>query len=218
MTGRASQAAAAGAALLLLALGSAAAAEGAAAPATEEAKLAARLLAEEGDRLYDVADFSASAEKYKASYLLFPDPELLFSMGECFWNLRDPDRATFFYRRYLAKMPGAVNRALVEARLAEIERLASAGLGPPPLPAVSPASGPPAAASPAPSPIAPSSAPVKTPLVTRPEESAIGFSSESPPPPSPGSGSLFNKWWFWTGLGAVVLGVGVTAIVLANQR
>ena len=204
------------AAVVLCAAPGLAGADGVAAPPTEEAKLSARLLAEEGDRLYDVADFVAAAEKYKAAYLLFAEPELLFSLGECFWNLRNPDKATFFYRRYLAKKPDALNRPMVEGRLAELDRLAGAGLGPLPPPAVGTTPGPgpgpvPAAATPVP-------APAKRPLVSRPEDAAIGFSSDAPPPPKPGSGSLFNKWWFWAGLSAVALGVGVTAIVIATQQ
>jgi len=176
-------------------------ADGAAAPPTEEARLSASLLSGEGDRLYDVADFAGAAEKYKAAYLLFPEPELLFNLGECFWQLRDPDKAAFFYRRFLAKKPDAVNRPIVEARLTELERLPRPA-PPAPAPDLGAGSGPPAP-------------PAKRALITAPDESAIGFTSDAPAPPSPHSDSIFKKWYFWVGIGVVAAAVGVTAIVVA---
>jgi hypothetical protein len=80
-----------------------------------------------------------------------------------------------------------------------------------PVPAPTPtpeATAPPATA--AVSTLPPSAAPVPTP-------EPLGIAQSAPNPEPPASQPVYKTWWFWTGVGVVVVGGVVTAIVLSSK-
>ena len=189
---------------------------------------------------YDLKEYGAALEDFKTSYRMVQDPVMLFNIAQCHFFLGQNEEALGFYRNFLRRSPDALNRATVERKIQDLERKVAAA--PKPNPSLAPPS-PPAAGSPgslAPAPVMPSpsspssssppssagttpppvSAGVPPPIVvgasgpTAP--AAIDLSSPSQPEPA-ASPPIWKRWWFWTGVGAVVA-VGVVAGVAAARR
>lgn len=62
---------------------------------------------------YDVGEFQEALRLYKEAYKAQPIPALLFNMGQCHRYLGDHKKSLFYYQLYLARDPGASNRAEV---------------------------------------------------------------------------------------------------------
>jgi tetratricopeptide (TPR) repeat protein len=75
---------------------------------------------------YKLGRFPQALEEYSKAYELFGAPALLFNLGQCHRELKNYERATFFFEGYLRERPNAKNRALVEELLAESRRLLEA--------------------------------------------------------------------------------------------
>ena len=117
-----------------------------------------------------------------------------------------------FYRRFLKDAPNAPNRAVAEKHIRDLE-----DSGTQPSPGTSPpaTSSRPAPAAPAPVSLIPPTEPppasppaaglnplalTSTQVSTTP---AVEIGTTSTPPESQ---PIYSKWWFWTGVGAVVVG------------
>lgn len=131
----------------------------------------AERLVHQSMREYDLADFDHALADATSAYELDPLPALFFNLGQCHRALRHWDKAAFFFRRYLAKLPNAPNRKVALELLAEADAKANAREM-----AVGPVLPPPAAAQ-----LAPSGAP--SVLVLAP-------SAEAVPPPEPVAASV----------------------------
>lgn len=64
-----------------------------------ESKARARF--SEGNIAYDLAEFQKALDAYSEAYRLMPLPGFLFNIAQCHRQLGRPERAAFFYRRYL---------------------------------------------------------------------------------------------------------------------
>jgi tetratricopeptide (TPR) repeat protein len=130
---------------------------------------------QEGQTAYDVGQFDEALTAYTEAYKLKALPAFLFNIAQCHRQLKNWERAAFFYRRYLKLSPNAPNADQTRELLAEVEKRAAEA---PSSPAVATAPAP-AETAPVPPPAAfvppPSSAPATGP-------SAAG--TTSPPPPA----------------------------------
>jgi tetratricopeptide (TPR) repeat protein len=122
----------------------AAAAEPEPAPPTASAGAAHRA---RGAEHFAQGEYDAAISEFRKAYELEADPAVLYDIALAYQELGVPERARFFYRRYLSAAPSAPNRAEVESRLAALDRLLPA-----PPPPASPASPGPAAELSTPSP------------------------------------------------------------------
>ena len=75
----------------------------------------------DGTRLYEVGEFAKALEAFKRAYLAYPDPSLLFNLGQCYRQLGVKPDAVRSYRQFLNKVPDAPNRADVERLIANLE-------------------------------------------------------------------------------------------------
>jgi tetratricopeptide (TPR) repeat protein len=186
----------------------------------------ARAHSQEGDSYYKLEKYANAIGEYEQAYLAKPDPSFLYNIAQCHRLMGQGAEAIKFYRRFLKDAPAAPNRAVAEKHIRDLED-ASGGTQPPPprTPALS--TTPPAATAPAPvtpptePPLAPlpsspttaspalspassglsgALAPTSTPVSTTPtvENDAPSAQSESHP--------IYSRWWFWAGVGAVVVG------------
>jgi len=89
------------------------------APASADKKDDARALVASADTHFKLGEFQAALDEYSKAYELYPAPPLLFNLGQCQRNLKNWDRAIFFFEGYLRKRPDAPNRAVVEDLLKE---------------------------------------------------------------------------------------------------
>jgi hypothetical protein len=133
------------------------------------------------------------------------DANFIYNQARCYEQNGQSMRAVTRFREYLRKATGlpaeeveAVNRRIDELQGHPTERMAPA---PKVLVPFSPASAP-----------APVQAPLPAPGVDRSAELV------TPPQPAPVSDSpVYARWWFWTGVGAVVVGGVVTAVLLGRN-
>jgi tetratricopeptide (TPR) repeat protein len=167
-------------------------------------KAAAKAEVQKAQVQYKLGRFDEALEAYSRAYELFSAPALLFNIGQCHKNLKDYDRAIFFFEGYLREEanPNPRTRALAEELIAEsrgeIERRRASD----------------AAAS-------------RTAAAAKaPAASSVASMFGAPPPPPSLSPTLLDatststtatplthRWWFWTALaaGAIVLAGGTLA-------
>ncbi|HZI09810.1 MAG TPA: tetratricopeptide repeat protein [Myxococcus sp.] len=67
-----------------------------------DAEVLARAKFAEGNLAYDLGEFQKALDAYSESYRLVPLPGFLFNIAQCHRQLGRPERAGFFYRRYLS--------------------------------------------------------------------------------------------------------------------
>jgi tetratricopeptide (TPR) repeat protein len=172
-------------------------------------------------RFYDVGKYGEAIAEYEQAYLLVEDAALLFNIGQAYRLWDRPEDAIRAYKNFLRRRPDAGNRADVERKIADLEKLVEErrrGLPGQPTPApVQPAQpisppGPglaPGAEGPAPVPGGPASlAPAAAP---RPEPPP-GVAFEQPRQEEPASPK--KKWIAYSllGLGGACL---VTTVIAA---
>jgi tetratricopeptide (TPR) repeat protein len=111
--------------LLLLAT-SVSAAEPAPEPANGNDVTAAKQHFIKGNRLFDLQRYSESAREYEAAYEAKDDPALLFNIGQAYRLAADYPKAIGAYKAYLRRSPHPHNRAEIEARIADLQKLLAA--------------------------------------------------------------------------------------------
>ena len=165
----------------------------------------------------------AAIEEYSKALAVLKDPALFFNRGECYRQIGDKEHALADYRLFLAEVPDAPNRATVAARIAELEPVAVKA---PAAPRVEPGEPLPAPAAPAPEPslLAPDrpaplsmgegSVMAPEPRFADPQISMVG--NEPQPPGKETDSGITGRWWFWTALGAVLIGGGVAGYFILN--
>ena len=151
--------------------------------------------AKEASRLYKEGSYDEAAKMFSRLTVEYPDmPIFERNLGACFYYLRRPEPALSNLRGYLNHRKDVPDddRATVERWIDEMEKLRAQN----------------AAAAPA-----TATATTTTTATTTPAgvdlSAALPAPVESPP--------IYKTWWFWTGVGAVVVAGTVTAILLAHR-
>jgi tetratricopeptide (TPR) repeat protein len=180
----------------------------------------ARAHSQEGDAYYKLEKYANAITEYEQAYLAKPDPSFLYNIAQCHRLMGQGPEAIKFYRRFLKDAPTAPNRAVAEKHIRDLEDT-SAGtqpspatapravpVAPPPVSVIPPTEPPPASSpSPGSNPLALTSAQVSTtPAV---EIGTTSTPTESRP--------IYSKWWFWTGVGAVLVGGIILIAATANH-
>lgn len=83
---------------------------------------AAREVFEAGEQAFERGDYEHAHDYFMHAYELSGRPQLLFNAGNAAGHDRRDARALQLYRQYLAEEPEAENRAVVESRIAALER------------------------------------------------------------------------------------------------
>ena len=157
-------------------------------------------------RFYDVGKYGEAIAEYEQAYLLVEDAALLFNIGQAYRLWDRPEDAMRAYKNFLRRRPDAGNRADVERKIADLEKLVEdrrRGLPGQPTPApvqpAQPISPPgPGLAPGAPAPLAPAAAPSPEP--------PPGVAFEQPGQAEPASPK--KKWIAYS-----LLGVGGACLV-----
>ena len=68
---------------------------------------------------YKLGHFDEALAGYSRAYELFPAPAFLFNIGQCHKNLKNYERAIFFFEGYLRDEKSPARRALAEELLTE---------------------------------------------------------------------------------------------------
>ncbi len=75
---------------------------------------------------YELGAFDDAIVEFKRAYELTSAPGLLFNIAQVYRMKKDAEQAVYFYRTYLRLMPGAPNRADVEALILENQAIVDA--------------------------------------------------------------------------------------------
>lgn len=157
---------------------------------------------QKGTKAFDLGAYDEAVNEYSTAYRLHDDPALLYNIGQAHRLAGHMSEAIRFYKRYLLRSPNAPNRAEVEQKIAELQKLLdqqkkASNLPPdqprPPASAGQPVETPPAAVTPPP--------PTATPAPQGPI-------AEAPTPIETHNGRTKKI------AGIVTGGVGVAAIVV----
>jgi len=181
-----------------------------------------------GTAYFRIEKYAQALREFELGYLDRQDPAFLFNIAQCHRELHHAVEAIRFYRRFLSEAPeDHPSRGQAEQALRELEGAAPAPSSATPewqsapapatersaadpqavvvpLPSGRPAPAPAVPATPAP-PVATAPAPAATVTAAAP---AAPTSAEPPSTP------VYHKWWFWTLIGAGVVGgilIGVAA-------
>jgi tetratricopeptide (TPR) repeat protein len=177
----------------------------------EEDKVLARQHFDAGARHYDLSEWEQALVEFKEAYRQMPDPNFLYNIAQCHRKLGHVDDALTFYRTYLRRAPEAANRGEVERRITELEaeKQARAIRQSEDERVHSPGNISPGECNEASRPS----------LINPPSSEGVPDQQASltqTPEVASGERSVFSRWWFWTAVGAVVVG-GVVAGVLLSR-
>jgi len=185
--------------------------------------------------LFAIGEYQSALEVFVTLFGERGDPLLLRSIGRCYQKMRQPAKAIDAYQEYLRRYPRMkpAERREIEGFVEEARRLKAAEAAA--LPAPPSVEPPPVDSTPATqsTPARPSPSPPSAPIIDDTELTgpAASAGNREPPPTLIGkpqsaqaapesqpndNKSLTSRWWFWTGLGALVVGGAVAAILLAT--
>jgi len=178
--------------------------------------------------------YDEALEIYAKLYADTLNPVYLRNIGRCHQKLKQPDKAIDAFRDYLAKggkKISADEKAEINGYIKEMEALrdeqakqpAQAQQPPPPTPVTPPSGAPVQPIPPQPQPDAPppgytTAPPSAYPPGPGPDQPSGALVAQAPPPGQAASSPIYAKWWFWTIIGAVVVGGVVTAVVLGTGK
>jgi tetratricopeptide (TPR) repeat protein len=154
--------------------------------------------------------YERALDIYASLYAKTLHPTYLRNIGRCFQSMGEPDKAINAFNDYLRKAPNAsaADRAEVEGFIRDMEALKRSreakGAAPPPAPA--PAAPPPVVAPPAVGDALTADKPPAGVVISTPDQTAAETQA------SP----FYTRWWFWSAVGAVVVGGVITAFVLST--
>lgn len=168
----------------------------------------ARALFEAGRTAFRAGRFDAALKHFEGAYELSERPELLYNIGSAADRLRMDARALEAFEQYLEAVPDAPNREEVQSRIRVLTRSADGrqerGADP----------GGEEAREPSP----PAPSPEEAAHAAQPADGAAPMPRDPTTQTDEGSGGIASKWWFWTILGAVVVGAGVgVGVALAGD-
>jgi len=76
-----------------------------------------------GTKYFDLGRFEDAVKEYEAAYEAIDDPVLLYNIAQAHRLAGHTERAIFFYRSYLRRVPAAKNRAEVELKIDELQKV-----------------------------------------------------------------------------------------------
>jgi hypothetical protein len=170
----------------------------AAAPAKDRREMQAR-------EAYAAGRYQDALEVYVKLYAEKLHPNFLRNIGRCYQNLAEPDKAISAFKEYLrkARRLDRGEREEIDGYIREMEQLkqarAAASEPPPPPPDPQP------------------SRPLPPAAAMDPVPAPINLQATAPPPePDPPGPPIYRRWWFWTAVGAAVLG-GAAIVLIARK-
>jgi hypothetical protein len=139
------------------------------------------------------------------------DATYIYNQGRCYEQNGKDAQAVLRFKEYLRKAKGLpqADADAVRKKIGELEAATGQKATKP--------EGPAPASQPAPVLPAPLSQPAATPTARETQDGALGLAQASSSPEPPASVPVYKRWWFWTGIGALVAGGVVTGILLSQK-
>jgi tetratricopeptide (TPR) repeat protein len=174
----------------------------------------AKAAVEKGERDYKLGRFEEALEEYSHAYELFPAPALLFNLGQCHKQLKNYERAIFFFEGYLRDEQRPTNRRLAEDLVAEaraeLAKQEAASTSAPTPPGASSTAAREASAEDR---TAVASAPpaLQAPAAAKTEPVLISAPPPARQPDTSPTSVRPTRWWLWAAIAAGVLAAGAVA-------
>jgi len=159
-----------------------------------------------------VGDVEKGAGILADLYVDTNDANYIYNQGRCFEQNGRNDQAVLRFKEYLRKAKD-LPRADSDAILKKIDELQGTAGQREAQPSRAPSEAT-TTAIPAASAVPPASAVLPSPATT---PAPLGISQSAPPPEPQESPPVFKRWWFWTGIGAVVAGGVVTGVLISKK-
>jgi hypothetical protein len=160
---------------------------------------------------FAVGEYHDAALEYEEAFKLKQDPAILFNAAQSFRLAGESQKALLLYNNIIKLYPGSQYAKDSKER---IEKLAESGTSPP---AATPPAEPPPVAPPPVAAIAPAPAPAAVaPLPAAAPSGRPAVVVSSAPPTPAEDHPIYTRWWFWTGVGVVVVGAVVAGIALSS--
>jgi RNA polymerase-interacting CarD/CdnL/TRCF family regulator len=159
-----------------------------------------------------LGDVDKGAEILADLYVETNDETYIYNQGRCFEQNGKNEQAVLRFKEYLRKAKNLrpADRDGVLKKISELQGATGQRQTDAPGPAPEPSSRPSTLPVPQTTP-----APAEPPVASAADTLRI---SQPPPPSEPAaSPPIYKRWWFWTGIGAVVAGAVVTAILLGTR-
>jgi tetratricopeptide (TPR) repeat protein len=156
----------------------------------------AKALFQAGREAFEGGRYEAALARWQEAYDISGRPALLYNLGLAHDRLRHDDKALWAFKAYLAQVSNIENREEVEGRIKALETARDERN---------------AVVAPAPSPT--ETANQSEVAATTRSDSAFTVSE---PRDTPTAKPLTKQWWFWTGVGAVLVGGVVIAIAASS--
>jgi tetratricopeptide (TPR) repeat protein len=159
---------------------------------------------------YKLARFQDALDGYSRAYELYPTPALLFNLGQCHRNLKNYERAIFFFEGYLREQPkiDPDQRALTDALITESrtaldrEKADAAAIA-------ARFAAPPLSSMPARQPqLASARLALRTPPAGDAHPEALVSIDRRPPSHDT---PVTHRWWFWTAIVGTAVAAGAAA-------
>ena len=181
----------------------------------------ARAHFQQGDTYFKLEKYPNALQEFEQAYLAKQDPSFLYNIAQCHRLMGNRVEAIRFYKRYLGDAPTAANRPVAEKHIRDLEsalgaeELTGAHVAPAP---TSPGQGADVPRSGMP-PARPATSPAPAPaLALNAPPPASDAMLTSPPPASQSDDRpIYTKWWFWTGVGGVVVTGLLVALLLSRD-
>lgn len=166
----------------------------------EDAKDLARPLVQHADIEYKLGRFTEALAGYTQAYEVYPAPPLLFNIAQCHRNLKNYERAKFFFEGYLRDSRGAENRELVEDLIreatAELDKQAAARRE---------------AAE------AQQRADEDAARRRAEQDRRVAEARRGRPTPAASNKPIYKKWWFWSAVGGAAIVTGGTLYYVSGD-
>jgi hypothetical protein len=155
-----------------------------------------------------LGDVKTGTEILADLYLDTKNATYLYNQARCLEQNGQSAQAALRFREFLRKAPGLspADSAGVQKRIDDLEATIDHRAAPA-------ASTAPGAATTEPS----GTAAIPPSAAVAPSSDPLGIAQSAPPSEPQESSPVYKRWWFWTGIGAVVAGGVVTAIVLSSK-
>ncbi|HEY6476724.1 MAG TPA: hypothetical protein VI456_09095, partial [Polyangia bacterium] len=158
---------------------------------------------------FAIGEYHDAAIEYEEAFKLKQDPAILFNAAQSFRLAGENQKALLLYNNIVKLYPGTQYAKDSKER---IQKLAESGTSPP---AAAPPAEPPAVAPPPVAAIPPAPPPAVTPAMPPPVAAPTVVVSSPPRTPTE-EHPVYTRWWFWTGVGVVVVGAVVAGIALSS--
>ncbi|MBS1153683.1 MAG: hypothetical protein H6Q89_5381, partial [Myxococcaceae bacterium] len=87
----------------------------------DEAATRSKALFQQAQQTYDRGEIAKALDLFLQAYEVKPLPGFLFNIAQCHRQLRNYERASFYFKRYLALAPNTPNAQVVQDLITEVE-------------------------------------------------------------------------------------------------